>query len=368
MRLIGVTDELAAENRQECPAVFDRFGDLLPLVLEHVVAVNGAVRRPGAYPVVGDTPVTSIIAVAGGLSREVDLTRVEVSRFTPDSLAGKADTSRGLVNLAELGADKVALSPGDVIRFNAVFTDRDSGPVLLVGEFIRPGLYEIHRGERLSEAIARAGGLTEKAYPYGTIFTRERVRRVQEIGFRRAARELNSALAVESVKRGINPAAALELQRLSQDLLAVEALGRVVIEADPTVLQVRPELDTVLEPGDRVLMPKRPNFVIVIGDVLNPSALQFHAGTTGDGYIRQAGGFQNSADEDRVFVVFPNGVASPLAVTPWNFNPVQIPPGSTIVVPKDPVPFDFRTFVREGTQILSQLAVTAASLAVISNN
>jgi len=368
VRLIDVTDALAESNLRRCPDVYDLYGDILPLALEHVVAVNGEVRRPGAYPVVGDTPVGSVIAVAGGLSREVDLTRVEVSHFAPDPMQGQAASQRGLVNLARAGAAEVIVSPGDVIRFNPIFTDRDSGPVQLAGEFIRPGLYEIRRGERLSEAIARAGGLTEQAYPYGAVFTRDRVRRAQQVGFQRAARELNSALAVAAVRQRVDVNSVLALQQVGRQLESVEAIGRVVIEADPTALQVRPEFDVVLEPGDRIYMPKRPNFVTIIGDVLNPGALQFVPGTSAEKYIRQAGGFQKSADEDRVFVVYPNGVAEPIGVNPWNFSPVQIPPGSTIIVPKDPAPLDILTLVREGSAIVSQLAVTAASLAVISSD
>jgi polysaccharide biosynthesis/export protein len=362
------TAGLARVNRQECPQIFDDHGSLLPLALEHAVAVNGEVRRPGAYPVVGNVSLTELIAVAGGLSREVDLTRVEISRYTPDSLQGSSNTSRGLVNLATVGADKVMVGPGDVVRFNPVATDRDTGPVLLVGEFTRPGLYEIRRGERLSEIIARAGGLTAQAYPYGGVFTRQRVRSVQRAGLERASRELSSSLAVVAVQRNINPTSVLALQNFAKQLGSVEALGRVVTETDPTVLQVRPELDAVLEPGDRLYMPKRPNFVTVIGDVLNPGAMQFIAGTTADEYIRQAGGFQRSADEDRIFVVYPNGQAEPLAVSVWNFNPVQLPPGSSLVVPKDPAPLDLFTLVREGSSLISQLAVTAASLAVISRD
>ncbi|MBT7760829.1 MAG: hypothetical protein HN732_26085, partial [Rhodospirillaceae bacterium] len=355
-------------NRQDCPRIFDDHGGLLPLALEHSVAVNGEVRRPGAYPIAGTVNLSELIAVSGGLSREVDLTRVEISRYTPDSLKGISDTSRGLVDLSRTGADQVMVGPGDVVRFNAVASDRDTGPVLLAGEFTRPGLYEIRRGERLSEVIARAGGLTPQAYPYGGIFTRQRALAVQQAGLRRAARELNSALAVVAVQRNVNPSTVLALQRFSEQLGSVEALGRVVTETDPTVLQVRPELDSVLEPGDRLYMPKRPNFVSVIGDVLNPGALQFIAGTTADQYIRQAGGFQRSADEDRIFVVYPNGQAEPLAVNVWNFNPIQLPPGSSLVIPKDPAPLDLFTLVREGSSLISQLAVTAASLAVISRN
>lgn len=368
IRTIGAANNLRQLTTLACPEIFNQVPGLLPLALEHVVAVNGEVRRPGAFPVVGAVKLTSIIAVAGGMTRSVDLTRVELSRFTPDSVQGVADTSRGTVNLAKLGADNAEVSAGDIVRFNAVFTDLDTGPVLLVGEFTRPGLYQIRRGERLSEVIRRAGGITEQAYPLGAIFTREQVKRQQELGFQRASRELNAALAVAAVQQNVNPGSLLALQQLSQQISGLEALGRVVIEADPTVLAVRPELDSVLEPGDRVFMPKRPNFVTVIGDVLNPGALQFISGSSADRYIRQAGGFQRSADQDRVFVVYPNGAAEQLSVSVWNYNPIRIPPGSLIVVPKDPTPFSLFTFVREGSSLISQLAVTAASLAVISRN
>lgn len=367
VRLVDDENGSKPSVRLPCPDLFDAHGNLLPFALEHVVAVNGEVRRPGAYPVADDTPLAALIAVSGGLTREVDLTRLEVSRFDPDPYKGLSDTSRKMVDLNQTPIEGVTVSPGDVVRFNAVFTDRDSGPVVLLGEFVRPGIYGIRRGETLSEVVRRAGGLTEQAYPYGSIFLRERVRQVEQQGFIRASRELNSALAVAAVRRGVDPRALISLQQISEQLGKVQAIGRIVIEADPTVLQVRRELDTVLEPGDRIFVPKRPNFVSVLGDVLNPGALQFVAGTKGDEYIRQAGGFQRSADEDRVFVVFPNGRAQPLSLSAWNYSPVQIPPGSTIVVPKDPIPFDLFTFTREMTDLVSKVALTAASLRVLSD-
>ncbi|MEQ9639388.1 MAG: SLBB domain-containing protein, partial [Alphaproteobacteria bacterium] len=366
VRTIDPQDTIDSIARTRCPKIYDTYPDLLPLAVEHVIAVTGSVRRPGGYPVTPNTAVTAVIAVAGGLARDVDLTRVEISHVVPDSLKGVAADTRDLVDLATNGAEQVFVGPGDVLRFHAVFTDRDKGPVVLEGEFVRPGVYDIRRGERLSTVIARAGGVTQQAYPYGAVFTRERVKEAQERDFKRAARELNSALAAAASRGDIAVDALANLQLISAQIGSVEALGRVVTESDPTVLQVRPELDVVLEPGDRLFIPKRPSFVTVVGDVLNPGALQFISGTGADDYIRQAGGFQSSADESKVFVVYPNGVAEPLSVSVWNYNPVQIPPGSSIVVPKDPAPFGLLTFLQEGSSIVSQLAVTAASLAVIS--
>ncbi len=140
----------------------------------------------------------------------------------------------------------------------------------------------------------------------------------------------------------------------------------MVIEADPAVLRVRKDLDTVLEPGDRIYVPKRPNYVSVVGDVLNPGSLQFIPGKSVKEYLGEAGGLQKSADKKRVFVVYPNGAAEPASIGAWNFSSTLVPPGSTIVAPKNATPLNFLKLTSTLTQIFSQLAVSAASIAVIS--
>ena len=363
---------LSDAGTPSCPAIFDEFEDLLPFVLEYAIALNGEVRIPGAYPIVPGTSLSSVVAVAGGLTREVDLTKLEVTRFNVDSVKGQALTERQTYDVGRSGLASVTISPGDVVRLNPVFNDRDAGPVELVGEFKRPGLYAIRRGERLSEVIARAGGLTAQSYPLGAIFTRDSVRKTEREGIDRAARELEASLATaitspQASSRNLAGAASA-VERLVATLREVEPVGRVVVEADPTVLQVRPDLDLVLEPGDKVFMPKRPNSVTVAGEVLNPGALQFQPGFRPDRYVDMAGGLRRGADESRIFVVLPNGAAQPISISFWNYEPIQIPPGSTIVVPRDPAPFDFMTFAKETTELLSRVALIAASLAVISDN
>ena len=367
-RALGFDSDSTRVNPLLCPKVFSSYPNLLPLALEHVIAVDGEVRIPGAYPIISGTTLASIVSVAGGLTLDSDLTRVEVTRFSQDSSETSTSGRREMVNVVQTGFGTITVNPGDIVRFNSLFTDRDSGPVLLSGEFVRPGLYDIRRGERLSEIVNRAGGVTAQAYPYGAVFTRERVKRAQQAGFERAVRELNSAATFQAAKKGLDPTAIIALQQITSDLGSQKAIGRVVIEADSTVLQVKPEFDTVLEPGDKLFMPKRPNSVLVIGDVLNPGALQFISGQKADSYIRQAGGFQQSADQDRVFIVYPNGVAQPVSISVWSYNPVHVPPGSTIVAPKNPAPLDIFTFAKDIGQLVSQLAITAASLAVIGDN
>jgi protein involved in polysaccharide export with SLBB domain len=280
----------------------------------------------------------------------------------------RAALSTELVALQRSDMSRVLVEPGDFLRFNPRGTDRADGPIYLTGEFARPGAYAIRRGERLSSVIARAGGLTAEAYPFGAVFTRESVRRSERVALDHLSRQLNSALIAAAANQQIDAGALDTFSGLSLKVADAPATGRVVIEADPAVLQIRPELDVVLQPGDRVIMPKRPSSVLVTGDVLSPGAKQFVAGRTVGVYLEQAGGFQRSADRNRIFVVFPNGAAKPVSVSPFSYSSVQVPPGSTIVVPKDATPIGLFALARNVSQVLSQLAITAASLAVISNN
>ena len=72
----------------------------------------------------------------------------------------------------------------------------------------------------------------------------------------------------------------------------------------------------------------------------------------------EAGGFTRYSDEGRTFVVYPDGSAQPLQVERWNFKPVMVPPGATIVVPRDPKPLDFMKTAKDISEIFSNLAIT----------
>ena len=355
-----------------CPALFEEYPKALLFLLEHAVMLQGEVRAPGVYPITGGTALASIVSVAEGLSREANLSYVELTRYDRTGSAGKSLVDRQVQDLSQIGMAAVLLDPGDAVQIGKVFSDRDLGHVTVLGEFNRPGRYTIKRGERISEIIARAGGLTPQAYPYGAVFTRVSIKLREKLGNERAAIELEGSLASalsseDSGKRSLG-SASQAVSQLANTLRTAEPVGRLVMEADPTVLQIRPDLDIVMEPGDQLILPKRPSSVTVAGEVLNPGALQYLPGLKADKYIEMAGGIGQNADEGRIFVIFPNGAAKPLSISYWNYDPVNIPPGSTVVVPLDAAPFEFVSFVKDITQILSQVAISAASLAVISGN
>ncbi len=112
---------------------------------------------PGLFPIADNTGLDQVIAAAGGLSDAADLRVVEFAREPADT-GGAIPLARTRLDLTSRNFAAVRLSPRDTIRIPRGFGDRDTGPVILVGEFLRPGTYDIRRGERLSEVIARAGG------------------------------------------------------------------------------------------------------------------------------------------------------------------------------------------------------------------
>lgn len=360
----------ADRDKNLCPRLFEDYPKALPFLLEHTMMLQGEVRAPGVYPIIGGTALASIVSAAEGLSREANLSHVELTQYDRSGAGGKVVINRQVRDLSQSGLAVVSLDPGDAVQIGKVFSDRDSGLVTILGEFKRPGRYTIKRGERVSEIIARAGGLTPQAYPYGAVFTRESAKNRERLGYERSAFELEGALAtaLSSPDSGALGAASQAVSSLIETLRSTEPVGRVVMEADPTVLQIRPDLDIVLEPGDQLIMPKRPSSVTVTGEVLSPGAQQFFPGLKADEYVDMAGGIGQAGDDGRIFVVLPNGAAKPLSIAYWNYDPVLIPPGSTIVIPRDATPFDFVSFAKDLTQIFSQLAIGAASIAVISDN
>ena len=356
-----------------CPQVFLDYPALLTFLLDNSVLLTGEARLPGLYPIIDNTGLDALLAVAGGVTDTADLSSLELAR-EPTEQSSAIALSRTLLDLRSRNFAAVRLSPRDGIRIPRGFGDRDTGPVSLLGEFQRPGIYDIRRGERLSELIARAGGLTPQAYPYGAVFTRESVRNRQQEGFQRTARELETGLmqvaagqAVVGTRQGTDISGAVAAGReMAAALREARAAGRMVVEANPVVLAGRPDLDVLMEPGDLVVMPKRPNEVTVVGSVQNPGSLQFVSGWRASRYVTAAGGTQRFADQSRAFLVLPNGSSAPAGLGAWQQGGPPVPPGSLVIVPNDPSPFESWGFLRDMTQVAGQLAISAAALAVIT--
>ncbi|HPU15455.1 MAG TPA: SLBB domain-containing protein, partial [Polymorphobacter sp.] len=352
-------EEAETQKNLRCPAIFETEPGLLPILIENAIGVGGAVRQPGAYPIADAVSARDIANVAQGLltnssSLSLDIIRAQASATGEQHM----EIDAGGAQLAT-----AMLHPGDDIRFNAALPQFEAGGVLLTGEFGRPGLYSIRRGETLSQLIARAGGVTSLAYPYGAIFTRRSVKELQQEGFRRTGREMANALLAVSARKESSGDSIAAASNLIATLSTIEAPGRVVIEADPRVLALRPDVDTVMNSGDAIYMPTRPNFVLALGDVSNPGALQFIAGKGVKEYISETGGTAATADSGRTFLVLPNGTAQPVRNSGRG---IVVPPGSTIIVPKDIDPLFKLDVAANVAGILGNLITSVATIALLA--
>ena len=141
---------------------------------------------------------------------------------------------------------------------------------------------------------------------------------------------------------GGDPTMALSsISGLISDLEDIDPIGRVVTEFDLDLLERSPEKDLVLEPGDRIFIPERSSTVTVSGQVLAPTSFSFDPSLKVKNYIDLAGGYSEDADKNRTLVIYPNGMAS--RVRNWPNSP-NLSPGTTLVVPRDPNPFDWLVF------------------------
>lgn len=348
-----------------------------PLVLtnflnDRVVNVDGAVQGPGIYLVGPDADVQSLLAASGGLSRTADRANIEVLSTVVDTAAGRSSTERRVLSLADAGSASYIVAPRDELRVSEVFSAAAIGSVQVQGQVRRTGTYQIYRGEHLSDLLMRAGGLTDIAYPYGSVFLRRSAALKEQDAFRRQAQEIQTQLVMAMSRRDssskLSPEAFTSMQSYVNEVRNQKPLGRVSVLADPAALLANPATDPILEPSDVIFIPSRPYSVSVLGEVLQPSSVPFRPDMDAKDYIRAAGGYSQFADSDSTILVLPDGLAKRLDSSWLNFSSDKVPPGSTIYVSRDMSGIDLHQSIVDFTSIVSQLAVTAASLAVLSKN
>ena len=346
---------------EECPSIFEEKPYLIIFALENSSVISGEVRNPGIYPAYNISSPSDLLSFAGG---------------TTEKSSGLMDifTSNGKSFKVNVESEDRLFSLGADTSFYANLSARTSDEVFSVsleGAFISPGIYGAKQGETLSQVIVRAGGYKKNAYPYGGILARKSVAENEKIAFMRSADQLEQSIAtaissgrISSV--GGDPTLALSsISRLITSLENIEPIGRVVTEFDLDLLQKSPEKDLLLEPGDRIFIPERSSTITVSGQVLSPTSFSFNPTYKVKNYIELAGGYSEEADSKRTLVIYPNGIAT--RVRNWPNSP-DLAPGTTLVVPRDPNPFDWLVFSQVLFPIISNFATSAAAIAALGNN
>lgn len=292
----------------------------------YTIDVKGEVNTPQTLLYRDNMTIEDAILMANGLKESASLARIEVARRVKN--ANSTEPSDRIAELfqfnipADLGLSpetaSFTLQPFDevYIRRSPGYSEQNS--VFAEGEFLFDGEYVLStNNDRLSDLVAKAGGLTPEAYIKGAYLKRqlseERLTR-QETLFdlsERGKAATGDTIMMKRMKVGDYYPIAIDLTAALKDPSGLENL--------------------VLEDGDKLVVPKFNNTVTISGAVLYPCTVTFVKGQRIKDYIARGGGYAARAKK-RPFVIYANGLPDAKRGGRWP----KIEPGCEIVVPSKP--------------------------------
>jgi polysaccharide biosynthesis/export protein len=336
--------------------------------IKEEITVQGAVWKPGDFDHRPGLTLADAIALAGGEQFGARVQQIELSRqFIED---GQAVTTHFTLDLAE-NAD-FPLEAYDYVLIPRVKDAKALKTIVISGEVKYPGTYRLAGGERVSDLILRAGGFLPEAYFFGTRYTSEKARTIQQRSIDNLVQELEirsqqvlsqevqTAVSREAVEAA--EVAQTSLKALLNKMSSVKAEGRVAIKMADLQSFRGSAFDFVLEEGDALHIPKQPNFVATVGSLYSPSAYLYEPNRTIDYYLKKSGGPTKTADKKHIYVLKANGEViskeqgSKLFAS---FGSQRLMPGDTIVVPENLERVPYLRVVKEVTDIVFKIATTA---------
>jgi len=225
--------------------------------LDRSFSISGAVMFPGTYELVDGENLSQVIRLVGGVTPDADLTKGEIRRFVSED---KTESQFFEVGSILRGEKDLEVKNGDriFVRYPSHFLE--SHQVLVRGEVLFPGWYPINpREDKLSEVVARAGGLTPEA-------------------------DLSGARVI----RPRSPAS--------------DKQGMVRCDMVKLFVEKRSENDVVLETGDIIDIPKSLGYVYVGGEVRRPGYVRYVERKRLGYYVNQAGGFTSKSRGSKTMV------------------------------------------------------------------
>jgi protein involved in polysaccharide export with SLBB domain len=336
------------------------------------VSVAGKIKIPGTYPLEPGMRVSDLLRAGGSLDEAAYGGQAELTRYEVGSNGARQAELIDIDLRKVLNGDpaaNLALRPFDYLVIKEVPLWAAQEEVEIRGEVRFPGRYPIHRGETLRSVMARAGGLTDLAFPEGAIFTREELKERERKQLATLATRMESDLAQASLmaaqETGRDASQSLAVgQSLLASLRDAKPVGRLVIDLKrATSAQSGSEQDIVLKDGDRLLVPRVVQEVTVIGEVQSATSHLYRNDLGRDDYIAMSGGLTPRADDDHIYVVRADGSVVTRSGNAWfSGGGVDIKSGDTIVAPLDtermrPLPFWIAV-----TTIIYNLSIAAAAV------
>jgi protein involved in polysaccharide export with SLBB domain len=200
-----------------------------------------------------------------------------------------------------------------------------------------PGEYVLtSKAERLSDLVARSGGLNKWAYVRG-------------------ARLIRSTLAEERNRTR----AGLVVLTSGRDSVNVENLDldrtySVGIDLEAALAAPGSEADLVLRRDDILLIPEYINTVKISGNVMFPNVVGYNSTMSVRDYVIQAGGYGYRPKRNKAYVIYMNGTIARAN----QLSKKVVEPGCEIVIPQ-------RREKETNLQNILSVATTSSSIATM---
>jgi Periplasmic protein involved in polysaccharide export len=347
-----------------------------------MVSIQGEVLRPGPYPMSQGMTVAGLVRLAGGFRRSAFREEADLASYTIQNDQRVVTDHESIAIQKALDGDKNAdalLKPGDVVSIRRLAGWQDIGAsITLSGEIAHPGSYGIKEGERLSAVLRRAGGFTINADPYAAVFERVRVRELGEQARQAMIRRIEETPVQVRQSGGATSSTSvtavqgsLQAQRdeILRTLRSHTATGRLVIRISSDISEwENTSADIEVRAGDTIVIPKRPNFVSISGQVYNPVAISFAPGKKLGWYLKRAGGATESANKRGIYILRADGTVVPQrkGLFSGGLMGTRMRPGDTIFVPEKIVGGSLLWQNILGTaQIMTATAIPLAAVGVL---
>lgn len=348
--------ELRPEDEIVIPSLFD-------LREAYTIKVSGAVNyKDTILPYRHNLTIEDAIMMAGGLQESASTVNVEVARRIKDSHSKESSNRIAEVFTFTLN-DGLAFPSGGVFNdtiftlepFDEVYVRFSPGyqeqqVVKINGEITFSGSYVLaEKNTRLSDVIAKAGGVTPDAYVKGASLKRQ----LTDDEMRR----LETLLELSANKQSKDSVG------LSLDNIKDYSVG---IDLEKALAHPGTADDVVLRDGDILYIPQLQSTVKVSGAVTYPNSVTYTKGMSVKDYLGQAGGYNDTARKYPI-VIYMNGKVATTQRTGIFFKRYpKVEPGCEIVVPSK-TQQDRRANLAEIMSIGSSATSMAAMITSIVN-
>ena len=314
------------------------------------ITIEGEVATPGTFVYEANMTVEDIIMQAGGLLESASTVKIDVSRRIknpaskeqPDSIANVFTRSFKDGYVVSEDLDFVLL-PYDYVNVRRSPGYAEQGKVKVSGEVIFPGDYVLtHKNERLSDVIARAGGLNKWAYVRGARLIRHTLAEERN-------RTRSGMTVLTTGKDSVNVA--------NLDLDETYSVG---IDLEAALAAPGSDADLVLRRDDMILIPEYINTVKISGNVMYPNVVAYNSGMSVRDYVEMAGGYGYRSKKNKAYIIYMNGTIARAR----QMSKGVVEPGCEIVIPqKRDKEFDVSSLMSVATTSSS----VATMLATIMN-